>query len=98
VREVPPGQAVAFFQERIHRLPDRDHVGMLMSPVEAALDPGEDLDVGRSGVETAKDVRLVIGDEAEPCSVRQWRASSSRKSCSASGLTRYVQITVSLAM
>jgi hypothetical protein len=33
---------------RIHRLPDGEHIGMLMRELEAVLYPGEDLDVRRA--------------------------------------------------
>src|SRR6202035_2179761 len=65
VGELPLGLAVALLEQRVHRLPDGEHAGVLMGPVEAALDPGEDLDEGRRAVQRAEHQRFGISHEAE---------------------------------
>src|SRR5579875_2874969 len=65
VGELPFLHPVPLLEEGVHLLPDREHVGVLVRPVEASLDPGEDLHVGGRLVEAPVDGRVLLGDELE---------------------------------
>jgi hypothetical protein len=63
VRKVPFGQASPVFEQRLHGLPDGQHVGVFVGSVEPALDPREDLHVGQAVFGRLEDQGLVVGDE-----------------------------------
>src|SRR5215472_13468638 len=65
VGKLPLGPPAPILEQRVHRLPDREHIGMLVGALEPAGDPGEDLDIGRSLVDLLEHKRLIVGHEPQ---------------------------------